>query len=175
MQLVGRQVDELHLVGPVEHGVRHGFLDADAGDAADDVVQALEVLDVERGVDVDAGVEQLLDVVPALGMARAFDVGVRELVDQDDGGVALQRRVEIELANLRAAVFDDPRRQDFEPFEQRRGLGAAVGLDDADDDVETLGALLARGEQHRVGLADAGGGAEEDLQPAAAPFGLRRA
>ncbi len=37
----------------------------------DDVVERLEVLDVDRRDDVDAGVEQLLDVLPALGVARA--------------------------------------------------------------------------------------------------------
>ena len=42
-----------------------------AGDLRHHVVEAVDVLDVERGVDVDAGVEQLLDVLPALGVARA--------------------------------------------------------------------------------------------------------
>ena len=69
-QLVGRQVDELDLVGPVEDGVGHGLADHDAGDLGDDVVEALEVLDVEGGVDVDAGGQQLLDVLPALGVAE---------------------------------------------------------------------------------------------------------
>src|SRR5262249_52873673 len=65
-QLVGREVYQLHLIGPVEYRVGHSLLDADAGDAPDDVVQALQVLYVERGVHRDARVEQLLDVVPAL-------------------------------------------------------------------------------------------------------------
>ena len=55
----------------------------------------------------------------------------------------------------------------LEPREQRLGLGAAVGLDAADDHVDALSAGAARGLEHGVGLADAGGGAEEDLQPAA--------
>ena len=70
-QVVGGDVDQHDLVGLVEEGVGHRLPDADAGDAADDVVQALEVLDVERREDVDAGGEQLVDVLPALGMARA--------------------------------------------------------------------------------------------------------
>ena len=82
-QLVGRRVDEDDLVGAVEEGVGQRLLDADAGDAADHVVEALEVLDVERRPDVDAGAEQLVDVLPALGVARSGDVGVRELVDED--------------------------------------------------------------------------------------------
>jgi hypothetical protein len=59
-------------------------------------------------------------------------------------------------------------RNDFEPVEQRLGLGPAVGLDHADHDVDSrfppgVGAL-----QHLVGLADPGSGADEDLQPAGA-------
>ena len=49
-----------------------------AGDAADHVVQAFEVLDVEGGPDVDAGGEQLFHVLPALRMPRPRDVGVGE-------------------------------------------------------------------------------------------------
>ncbi len=53
-QVVGRQVDQLDGVGAVEHGIRHGLAHADMGDLRDDVVQALDVLDVDGGVDVDA-------------------------------------------------------------------------------------------------------------------------
>ncbi len=54
-QLVRRQVDQLHLVGGFEDGVGHGLPHRDPGDLRDEVVQALEVLDVERRVDVDPG------------------------------------------------------------------------------------------------------------------------
>ena len=125
------------------------------------------MLDVERGPDVDAGGDQFLDVLPALGMAAFGRVGVGELVDDDQLGLALQRRVDVELLDGPAAIVDDPARQDLEALEQRAGLRAAVGLDQADDDVDALGLEAARAQQHRVGLADAGRGAEEDLQPAA--------
>ena len=55
-------------------------------------------------------------------------------------------------------------RDDLQPSEQLLGVLAAVGLDEADDDVgaplEAAVALL----EHRVGLADAGGGPEVDPQ-----------
>ncbi len=54
-----------------------------------------------------------------------------------------------------------------EALEQRGGLAAPMGLDDADQHVHALVGARAGGLQHRVGLADAGRGAEEDLQPAA--------
>ena len=80
----GREIDQLDRVGAVEHRVRHGLAHAHVRDLGDDVVEALDVLDVDRGVDVDAAVEQLLDVEIALGMAAAGRIGMGELVDQHD-------------------------------------------------------------------------------------------
>ena len=97
-QLLGRQVDQHDLVGLLEHAVGHGLAHADARDLLQDVVQAFQVLDVERGPHVDAGGEQLLDVLPALGVAAAGDVAVGELVDEQQPRLARQRLVDVELA-----------------------------------------------------------------------------
>ena len=113
-QIVGGNVDQHHLVGIVEERVRNGFPDRDAGDAADDVVQAFEMLDVERREDVDAARQQLFDVLPSLGMARSVDVGVRELVDQDQRRTTLERGIEVELGELRALILDFLARQDVD-------------------------------------------------------------
>ena len=144
---------------------------ADPGDLADDVVQTLEVLDVHRRVDVDAGVEQLLDVLPALGMARRRlaprGVRVRKLVDEENLGPPAQRSVEIEFLLDDAAIADWQARQPLETFHQPLGLDPPVRLNVPDDDV---GASRSRGAcclEHRVGLADAGCGAEKNAQPSA--------
>ncbi len=79
-----------------------------------------------------------------------------ELVDEQQGRLARKGRVEIELLHDPAAVLDLARGQDLEAVEQRVGLAAAVGFDEADDHVDTGLALGARGLQHGVGLADAG-------------------
>ena len=55
----------------------------DARDGGHHVVQALDVLDVDRGVDVYAGAQELLDILIALFMAAPRRIGVRELVDED--------------------------------------------------------------------------------------------
>ena len=93
-QVGRREVDQLDLVGGVDDAVGHGLAHADAGDARDHVVQALDVLDVQGRVDVDAGRQQLLDVEIALGMPAARGVGVGELVDQHraPAGAAARRR-----------------------------------------------------------------------------------
>ena len=56
-QIVGREIDELDLVSLVEDVIGQRLALFDARDLRDEVVQALEVLNVERRPDVDAGVE----------------------------------------------------------------------------------------------------------------------
>jgi len=89
---------------------------------------------------------------------------VRQLVDEDERGVARERGVEFELAQRRAAIVDRHRVEGLEAREQRVGLGPAVSLDIPDDRVDPVGLLLSHGFEHRVRLADPGGGAEEYLQ-----------
>ena len=96
----------------VEDRVGHGLPDVDARDAADDVVQALDVLHVERREHVDARGKQLVDVLPALRVPRARHVRVREFVDQDQRRVARQRRIEVELLQRAVLVRDLRARQD---------------------------------------------------------------
>ena len=165
-QVVGGEVDELDGIGAVEHRVRHGLAHANMRDLRDDVVEALDMLDVDGGVDVDAVVEQLLDVEIALGMAAAGRVGMGELVDQHDLRAARDDGVEVHLLEPLAFVFDPPAGNDLEPFEQSLRLFAAMGLDDADDDIVAVLLSGAGLLQHLVGLADAGRGADENLEPA---------
>ena len=144
-QLVGRQVHQLDLVGLLEHRVGHGLADDDAGDLRDDVVQALDVLDVERRVDVDAGVEQLVDVLPALRVARAGGVGVGQLVDQDERGPAREGGVEVELLRRGAAVLDELRGGRISSPTSSASVSARpCGLDVADDDVHARRPAAAR-------------------------------
>ena len=68
-----------------------------------------------------------------------------------------------------------PARNDFKTLQQRFGFAAAVGLDDAGDDVVAVFLAGVRLLQHFVGLADAGRGADENSQLADAPlFAARR-
>ena len=85
-EVVGRQVDELDGIGAVEDGVGHRLAHAHARNLRHDIVQALDVLDVDGGIDVDALLQQLFDIEVALGVPAAGGIGMRELVDQDQSG-----------------------------------------------------------------------------------------
>ena len=165
-QLVRRQVDQLDLVGPVEHQVRDGLAHDHARDLGHEVVEALEVLHVDGRVDVDACVEELQHVLPALGVARALGVGVGQLVDENVRGTSGEGGVEVELLEGGAAVGGEARWEDFETVEERFGLRPAVGLDIAHDHVHACRLELARGFEHGEGLADARRRAEEELETA---------
>ena len=105
-QLLGRQVDDLDVVGLVEHQVRHRLAHADARDLRHDIVQALDMLDVERGVDVDANGEQFLHVEITLRMPAARRVGMGEFVHQRDLRTALQESVQVHLVEDMAVIVD---------------------------------------------------------------------
>ena len=62
--------------------------------------------------------------------------------------------------------------QELQAEDERAGVEATVGLDHADDDVSLQVPLAARGLEHRVRLADARRGAEEDDELAAARASL---
>src|SRR6185295_18353596 len=105
-EVFGREIDVHDLIGLGEHPVGEALAYLDAHEPLDRVVEAFEVLDVERGDDVDAGREQLLDVEIALLVPAAGDVRVRQLVDQDDLGAAREEAFEIHLLEMDAAVDD---------------------------------------------------------------------
>ena len=163
-EVIGRKVDQLDLVGLLENGIRHRLPDDDAGDLGDDVVEALHVLDVDGGVHVDAGGEQLIDVLPALGMTRARGVGVGELVDQDQRRPASEGAVEVEVAERRSPVLDGATGKHLKALEQRFCLDPAVRLHEAHHHIHAVIALFTSGFEHGVRLADARSCAEEHLQ-----------
>ena len=125
-----RHVDELDLVGAPDDLVRDRLLLVDPGDPLDDVVERLEVLDVQGRDHGDAGLEQLVDVLPALLVARARDVRVRELVDERDLRLTREDRVDVHLLERRP-ILDGASRDDLEVADLLGGLLAAVRLDEA--------------------------------------------
>ena len=169
-KVVRRQIDELDFVGFGENRIGHGFAHPNAGNALDDVVQAFEMLRIQRGIDVDAGGQDIFDVLMTFQVASARHIGVGELIDEDDFGTARQDRFEIHLLEHLAAIVHGFAGYDVETLDQTLGLAPSMGFDDADDDIHTFALALLGRLQHGVGLADAGSGPEKDFQPAAILF-----
>ncbi len=108
-----------------------------------------------------------VDELIAFGMAAARRVGMRELVDKDELRPPRQHGVDIHLLEDAALVLAAPARDDFQPRHHGLGLLAAMGFENADDDVDALCPPGAGGLQHLVRLADPGRRAEKDLQASA--------
>ena len=143
-EVLRRQIDDLDVVGPVDDGIGHGLAHPHLGDLRDDIVQAVDVLDVYGCVDVDSGRKQLLHVEVALWMPASLGVAVRQLVDQDECRAARQDRVEIHLLKHVTPVLDIPAGDDLKPGEQRLGFGAAMRFDHADHDIDALALAALR-------------------------------
>ena len=165
-QLVGRDIHHLDL-GIFEDAVRHCLAHPHLGEGGDDVVEAFEMLDVDGGIDMDAGGEQLLDVLVALGVAAAGDVGMGELVDQDEPRPALEDGVDVHLGDGATPIVGFAAGDDLLVADQRLGLGAAVGLHHPDHRIDAGAAAGGAFGEHLVCLADPRRGAEEHLQTAA--------
>ena len=135
-----------------------------AGDLSNDVVQRLDVLDVDGRHHVDPGVEHLPDILPALRVARAGDVGVGEFVDECPLRRPGDHRLGIELVQFDAAVGDRASRHGFQALRHPCRLGAAMRLDQSDDDILACARQPVPLLQHDEGLAYARRRAEVDPQ-----------
>jgi hypothetical protein len=165
-QVVRRQIDQFDGISAVEHRIRHRLAHPHMRDLGDHVVEAFDMLDVDRGIDIDAVGEQLLDVEIALGMPAAGRIGMREFVDEGDLGTARDQRVEVHFLERLVPVADRFARQHLKPLQQSLRLRPPMGLNDTDDNIGARLSLGVRILQHFIGLADAGSGADKDLQPA---------
>ena len=120
---LGSLIDQFDLLRFAHDLVGDRLALGDPGDALDDVVQRLEVLDVDGRDHVDSRVEDIVDVLPALVVARAGHIRVRELVDQRDLWLAGQDRVDVHLLEGRPPVRDGLAWRDLQVGDLLDGAG----------------------------------------------------
>src|SRR5262249_3680419 len=158
------EVDDLH--GLLDEAIGDRLADRDAGGVLDHVLERFEVLDVERADHVDPGGEDVEHVLVALLVLATRRVGVRDLVDDADLGLAGEDRLEIHLLDGHAPVLNLAAGHHFEPGDQCFGLGAAVGLDESEHDIDAALAERARLPEHPGRLGDPGPQPDVQLEPA---------
>ena len=160
-QIVRGKVHQHHVVRGVKEGIGDGLSHLHAGDPADDVIQTFQMLDVNGGEDVNPGLQQFVHILPALWMAGAGGITVRQLIHQNQRRTAGEGGVEIELIHVAPAVGEPPRRQGAQALQHRGGLFPAVGLRHANQNIQPLRPEPLRFRQHRPGFPHPGAGAEE--------------
>ena len=160
----GSQVHHHGFACAERNPVGNGFTNSDTGDGTHGGSDAFDVLDVERGNDVNLCGEKFLDVFIALAVAAAGNIGVGELINEDDAGAASEDGVNIHLFERSALVIDFLTGNGFELGGEFLDALAAVSFNDADDDVFSA-AFAAEGfAQHAVGFADAWSISKEEFK-----------
>ena len=159
-------VHELQLIRVPHERVGHRVGRRLARDALDHVVQRLEVMDVDRRDHVDAGGEELIDILPTMRVARPGGVRVRELVDHRDLRTTGQNRVDVHLLG-RTAIGIAPARRDLQTAGLRRHLLSAMRVDNGEHHIRPASMPAAGLVEHRVRLADARRVSDVDPQPSA--------
>src|ERR1700761_4846270 len=87
------------------------------------------MLDVDRGDHGDAGIEQFLDVLPALLVLTARCVGVGEFVDQNHVRVPLEDALYVEFREVFAAIMDVAGRDYLDTVKQRSSSPTPVSFE----------------------------------------------
>jgi len=125
-----------HLVGLLQHPIGDAFAHHHPGEFGHAIVEALEVLDVEGGVHIQAGEQQGLHVLPALGPFAAGSVATGQLIHQHQLGAALEHGGHIQLLKLHATVAEPFARNLLQPLGLAGGFAAAVGFEQADHHIK---------------------------------------
>ena len=166
-QILGCQIDKFNIVGTIENRIGDGLADAHAGDFRHHVVEAFEMLHIQRRVHVDAGGEKFFDIHVSFGMAAALDIGVRKFVHQHELRLSLKHGIEVQIGEHASLIGDALFWNRFEAFRRQVGFNPSMRLHYADDDVDAFELPLPRLCEHLVGLSYAVRGAEKYLEPAA--------
>src|ERR1700682_5515442 len=147
---------------PVRNGLAHG----DAGYGAYDGGNALDVLNVECGHNVDFCGQEFLHVFVTLAVLAPRDIRMGKLVDQNHLRAACENGVDVHLLEDCSFVFDCFPRDRLNICEEFFDAFAAVSFHDTDHDVLATASAPERLAPHAKGFADTGSVAEEKLENA---------
>src|SRR5271166_6025320 len=149
-EFVRGDVDENDVRRVEQHLVGHGLAHGDAGRARNDIRQAFEMLDIERTPNVDAALQQFIDILPTLGVTAVRCVGVSELIDNDELWFARQRRVYVEFLERNAMIYNLANGQNFLPVQQDLSFAPTMRHGETDYDVNALRLSLRPSWRGRV-------------------------
>ena len=82
-----QSVYEFDVVGQFDERIGDGLVNGDAGDLADRIGATLEVLDVDRRIYVNPGLQDVQYVLVTLGVAHAGRVGMSQFINQHQIGM----------------------------------------------------------------------------------------
>lgn len=122
------------------------------------------MLDIQGSDDVNPLGKDILDILVPLRILAARHVCVRQLIDEHDLGPPGQDGIHIHFFHNNTAIFLPLPGYDFEPLQEPRDIGPAVGLHESHDHVDSFVPELVRFLEHPVGFPYACGIPEVYLQ-----------
>ena len=117
--ILGRGVDDLDLIGGMEKGLGHGVGDGFAANGLDLALALGDELEIDGGDDRDAGVEQLLHILPTMLVRAAGRIAVGEAVDEADLRMAAQDGGHVDCRSVEA--FESGMIRTLDQLDQRLG------------------------------------------------------
>src|SRR5262249_9167439 len=93
-------------IGTIEYCVGHCLAHPDVRNLRNHIVEAFDVLDIDRGIDVDAVTHHLFDIEVAFGVPAALNIGVSEFVDQCDLRTPRNDGVQVHFGEQLPFVFN---------------------------------------------------------------------
>jgi len=90
-------LDELDPISRRNHRIRHRFPLGDASQRLHRIVEAVQVLHIQRTDHIDTGIQELFDVLPTLLVPAPGNTRVSQLVDHHRRWSAVQHRAHVEL------------------------------------------------------------------------------
>ena len=163
-QVLRGQIDQFDAVCGTQHLVGNGFTLFAVRDGPHDVVQRFDMLHVDGGDDVDAGVQQVDHVLPAFFVRASGNVRMGQLVDEGDLRAARDDGEQIHFIEPHATGFHAAPRHRLQAFGGVLRGFAAMGLQQGDDDVLALLDQPSAFGQHRICFAHAGRRTEQNPQ-----------
>ena len=115
---------------------------------------AFEMLNIHGGEYVDPSIQQLKYILVAFTMLAAFNVGMREFIDNSNARVSSQNRIHVHLFEQCASVLNLFARNLLQLTSQFGGHFTAVRFDHADHNVFIAAVAPDRLAQHVIGLSD---------------------
>ena len=78
------KIDNFDLGCFIDHPVRNCFSHEHAGNLGNNIIEALDMLDIQRCVDIDTGIKQFLYILVTFGVPGTGNIRVSKFVDKNE-------------------------------------------------------------------------------------------
>ena len=160
----GCKVDQFDLGRFIDHPVGNCLPDNDTGDLGNDIVEALDMLDIQRCIDIDPCIEEFLDILVTFRVAGTRGIGVGQFIDKHELRVGREDCIEVHFRKAHIPVFHHLPGDDGKPFCKRFCLGPAMGLNVPDPYVNAFTLPEVGCLEHLVGFSHTRDVSQENFQ-----------